>query len=95
MRKRIEDGLSSHMYSPNVEFGEDAEAEMYWLQFADFYEWPHIQLFNSLSHLKEMLKNADFSQIHDNMVREMSFRRSQVENGWCDVAARVSNNKCT
>ncbi len=23
---------------------ESAEAEMYWLQMADFYDWPHIQV---------------------------------------------------
>ena len=38
--------------SPNLDLVDDSEAEMYWLQFSDFYEWPHIQLFDSLDHLK-------------------------------------------
>ena len=25
--------------SPNLEFSDDPEAEMYWLQFSDFFDW--------------------------------------------------------
>jgi hypothetical protein len=48
---------------------EDSEAEMYWLQFSDFLEWPHIQLFDSLAHLKVVFfliyeqKNHQFDNI--------------------------------
>ena len=42
---------SGHGYSPNVEVGKDGteddlEAEMHWLQFADFYTRPHIVHFD-------------------------------------------------
>jgi hypothetical protein len=32
MRPALESNLSPHIYSPNLEFGQDAEAEMYWMQ---------------------------------------------------------------
>ena len=33
---------SLHPYSPNVYASVDQEAESYWLQFADYYHWPHV-----------------------------------------------------
>ena len=45
--------MSSHLYSPNVDFKEGPEHEMYWLQFADFNDWPHIQYFYSYKHLAD------------------------------------------
>lgn len=42
-RKVVKDSNSAHPYNPNAEFDVDnGEHEMYWLQFADFYDWPHI-----------------------------------------------------
>jgi hypothetical protein len=32
MRPALKSSFSPHPYSPNVEYADDAEAEMYWLQ---------------------------------------------------------------
>ena len=32
---------STHPYSPNLWGSQHMEAEYYWMQFADFFEWPH------------------------------------------------------
>ena len=37
---------------------------MYWLQFSDYYEWPHIQYFDDFNELKKKLLNSDFQSIH-------------------------------
>ena len=44
-----------HVYSPNIDFLQDAESEQYWLQYSDFYDWPHIQYVDSYEYLRRML----------------------------------------
>ena len=79
-----------HQYSPNLDLVEDPEAEMYWLQMADFYEWPHIQYFDDLQHLKALLNATDFLAIHNAMKREMRIRESKVRKSVCEILNRVS-----
>ena len=40
---------------------------MYWIQFSDFYDWPHIQLFDDFQDLKRMILEADIQAIHNHM----------------------------
>ena len=84
---------SIHPYSPNVDMLKDAEAESYWLQFADFYEWPHIQYFDSYSHLKELLRKANFDSIHAAMKQELVIRKDVVLNRWCNIVHQIYNAK--
>ena len=81
--------LSTHLYSPNIDFSQNAEAEMYWLQYADFYDWPHIQHFDSYDHLKEILPKADLKSIHEDMLEELAFKKLKVTKAWCDISARI------
>ena len=89
MRPSIDLKYSSHVYSPNLDMAEEPEAEMYWLQFADFYDWPHIQYFDDYDHLKELLLTADLKKIHQNMMEELKLRKIQVTREWCDVTKRI------
>ena len=79
-----------HQYSPNVDFAEDPEAEMYWMQMADFYEWPHIQYFNDLPHLKTLLQTSNFSAIHHSMKTELRRRKQKVTESVCDIIHQAS-----
>ena len=78
-----------HPYSPNIDFVEDAESEMYWLQFSDFYEWPHIQYFHDYKHLKQLLLGANFDKIRRLMKQEIELRKNRVVNSWCKVINRI------
>ena len=89
MRPTLKLGLSSHIYSPNVDMAEDAEAEMYWMQYADFYDWPHIQYFDNYFDLKEKLKSANLKKIHQDMMEEVELRKIQVTREWCDITNRI------
>ena len=84
---------SIHPYSPNIDILEDAEAESYWLQFADFYDWPHIQYFDSLNNLKELLRKANFQWIHETMKQELAIRKDVVMNSWCNIVQQIYNVK--
>ena len=62
---------------------------MYWLQYADFYDWPHIQHFDSYDHLTELLLKANLSSIHQDMMEELKFRELKVTQSWCDITTRI------
>ena len=79
--------------SPNLERTEDLEAEMYWLQFSDFYEWSHIQLFDDFHHLKRLILDADFQTIHENMKAENILRTNQATRKWCNIIKRIERHK--
>ena len=80
---------SIHPYSPNIDMSEDAESESYWLQFADFYEWPHIQYFDSYYHLKKLLRDTNFDSIHTSMRKELVIRKDKVMNQWCKIVQSI------
>ena len=89
MRPALESNLSPHPYSPNVDYDQDVEAEMYWLQMSDFYDWPHIQHYDSYEHLKQIIAVADFQKIHQNMVGEIEMRGLELNRKCTDVIARI------
>ena len=93
MRPKGEGVKSIHPYSPNVDMWKDAESESYWLQFADFYDWPHIQYFDNYQHLKSLLTNSKFTDIHQSMVKELSVRKHEVTTEWCNVINRIGQTK--
>ena len=85
---------SKHGYSPNVEMKEngtddDLEAELYWLQFADFYTRPHIVHFDDCGHLERLMEDTDFGMVHDNMVGEVEKRAGKVVENWKGVIETI------
>ena len=93
MRPSLNSSNSIHPYSPNVEILEDVESENYWLQFADFYDWPHIQYFDDYEHLKKLLLKANFDAIHEAMKQELLIRKQKVLSAWCDIIQRIDKHK--
>jgi len=92
MRPLLNSSKSIHLYSPNIDHLQDAESEQYWIQFSDFYDWPHIQHFDSLADLKNILLNSNLTQIHLDMQAEMRLRSQQVTFEWCKMIRRIKNN---
>ena len=80
---------SSHPYSPNVVKETDMEAEMYWLQFSDFYIWPHVTQFDSVDDLAVKINNANMLLIHQSMVIANIKRRKATEATLCSIMQRI------
>ena len=76
---------SYHPYSPNVEFAEDAEAEMYWLQLADFFHWPHIVHFDNFTHLADIYPKLNLKDISLKMKQSYKIREHQTLEKWCEL----------
>jgi hypothetical protein len=87
------DKFENHFeHDPNSEFSLEAIRE--WIQFADFYRFPHVIQFNSLSHLESMLSSPSLSEelkeVSDRMRRyQEEERRPQVRDGWQSVISRI------
>ena len=84
---------SIHPYSPNIQGKNDLEAEYYWLQFSDFYYWPHITYFDNFTDLELKLKQADFNKIHMLMVQEVERKKAALLDTWCKVLKRVQTEQ--
>ena len=82
---------SLHPYSPDKQASVDPEAEYYWVQFSDFYEWPHITYFDSYDQLEEILDNMNFSTIHEKMVEENKRRERVLKYNWCKVISKMKD----
>ena len=84
---------SIHPYSPNVDIAEDPEAEMYWLQFADFFYWPHVTYFDDFKDLERKLENANLNKIHDLMTDEVERRKKELLVNLCKASKRIQSGR--
>ena len=58
-------GVRPDVPDPNNDF--DRRAIRYWLNFADFYQWPHIVYFDSVDDLMSKLTSTDFRKVSERM----------------------------
>ena len=69
-----------HPYSPNSSGSEHKEAQFYWLQFSDIFQWPHITYFDDFKDHEHKLQQTNFNKIHKRMVEEVeSSKRARFE----------------
>jgi hypothetical protein len=76
-----------HVFDPNDEFNEDGVR--YWLQFSDFYVFPHVILFDSWEDLAQKLAKADLRSISKAMCAFNKEQLAQIEADWREVLGKV------
>ena len=81
--------LSPIRYNPNAEFKDDPEAAMFWLQFSDFYDWPHIQFFDDVKELVAKLAATELAAVHRAMMNENAIRKNVLLGQWCDIIKNI------
>ena len=84
---------SIHPYSPNTD--SDQEALYYWVQFADYYQWPHITYFDDSKDLERKLAGADFSKIHHLMLKEVERWKVKLLHNWNKATQRIETGRRT
>ena len=72
---------------------EDAESEMYWMQFSDFYDWPHVQYFDDYKHLKQLLMNTNLTLMQTSMRKELALRKKHITRKWCEIIHNIGRRK--
>ena len=82
-----------HPYNPYIEGSQEWEAKYYWLQFSDFYTWPHITYFDDFMDLEHKLMKVDFKKIHHQMVMEVESKKKSLLKTWCKVSQRIQRGR--
>ncbi|CAF1288151.1 unnamed protein product [Adineta steineri] len=81
--------LASDIPDPNNEF--DRKAIRYWLQFSDFYQWPHITYFNSIDDLTMKLTSTNLTEISRNMKIYNIDLKQKLFQQWNHILQRISS----
>jgi hypothetical protein len=80
--------LGPDIPDPNNEF--DRGAIRYWLNFSDFYQWPHITYYNSTDDLAMKLTTTNLVEISENMkIYNENLKRS-LHDQWRQIIERIS-----
>ncbi len=83
----------THPYSPNVEAKIDPEAEFYWLQLVNFFQWPHVTYFDTITDLHE---DADFKKIHSLMAVDSCgglTKEKELLHTWCQAQDNIETGR--
>jgi hypothetical protein len=70
-------------FDPNDETSE--EAVRWWLQWADYYVFPHVILFDSWADLTEKLNTVDFEKVSADMKEVNERTEADIRVAWTDV----------
>ncbi len=69
------------------------EAAFYWLQLADFFQWPHVTYFDNITDLDQKLEDADFKKIHSLMAVEVERRKKELLHTWCQALDKIETGR--
>lgn len=75
--------------APDPNRYNDPEALLHWMPTYDIYNLPHIQLFDSMEELSEMLGTTDLRAVSEQMAHANLDRRRSIEAAWEDVLQGV------
>jgi hypothetical protein len=81
-------GVYSKIPDPNNDLDEDAVH--YWLQFADFYQWPHIIYFESVDDLVNKMLTVDLAEISRRMAKYNERVRQLIKDVWSKVLLKIT-----
>jgi hypothetical protein len=83
------------VYFPRHPFNPEdpsMSSSMYWLRFAEEYQWPHVQIFSSWEDLVRKLHSVDLEAIHSAMVATNQARMLELHSVWeGKVFTRIRN----
>jgi hypothetical protein len=80
-------------WDPNNDFSK--EAILSWLQFSDFYQWPHIATFDSWEQLVVLLQRSDLARVSSSMGVFNRKQEAETRGKWEDIMAKVLNGRLT
>ncbi|ELU02146.1 hypothetical protein CAPTEDRAFT_206071 [Capitella teleta] len=77
-----------HLPDPNND--TDVESLKYWIPFSDFYQWPHVIIFNTLDELIIKMKTTDLIEVSQLMKQYNLQEKKRVMNIWKEVLHKVA-----
>ena len=62
------------------------ESHIFWLQYADFFDWPHLQYFDSVEQLQDTFNSSqNLTIVSQKMLQEVESRRFETNEKWCTL----------
>ncbi|CAF1339882.1 unnamed protein product [Didymodactylos carnosus] len=83
-------GVEKDMPDPNNDY--DIAAVKYWLKFADFYQWPHIILYESIEDLIQKLETTDLMAVSAKMKTYNEDVKLDLLNKWNGILKRIKEH---
>lgn len=81
-------GLFSKVPDPNDDLDEDAIR--FWLNFSDFYQWPHVITFSSMDDLVNKMVTVDLYEISRRMKQYNEKIRLSIKSTWSKVLLKLT-----
>ena len=69
----------------------DREALLHWSKFHGPYEYTHVQIFQSIPHLFEMLQSADLRAISTAMQKDVGSMIHEARSEWTKILKKVGD----
>jgi hypothetical protein len=80
---------STHLFDPNSDSVKDYE---YWLQYADYYQWPFVTVFESWIDLMKKLNELNLNKISQKMEQFNKIREADLLTNWCKILKKVNKS---
>ncbi|KAK2144348.1 hypothetical protein LSH36_766g03157 [Paralvinella palmiformis] len=84
-------GVMPGVPDPNNDY--DEESVKYWLQFADFYRWPHIVYFDSVDDLVKKLHTVNLTEISENMKEHNVKAHDYIKRTWSRILLKLTEGE--
>ncbi len=81
-------GVLSDVPDPNIDVEYDAV--FYWLQFADFYQWPHLIYFSSMDELVHKMAHTNLTEVSLRMQAHNKVVRQNIKDTWSDILLKIT-----
>jgi replicative DNA helicase len=75
---------------PDPNNDTDPRTLKHWLPYTDFYQWPHVILFESVEDLIDKMQNVDLAATSRAMAKYNAMEKPRVVNIWKDIMQRVA-----
>ena len=82
-------GVLLEVPDPNIDV--DYDAVSYWLQFADFYQWPHLIYFSSINELVHKMAHTNLTEVSLRMKAHNTVVRQQIKDTWSDILLKITS----
>lgn len=86
---------SSQIAFPDPNNEQDEKAILHWIEFSDFYQFPHILYYDSIPDLVKKLQNVELAELLkvSNQMKEYNLKaKTELLEKWKDILLRVAEH---
>ena len=81
-------GVLPDVPDPNIDV--DYDAVYYWMQFADFYQWPYLLYYSSMDELVHKMSKTNLTEVSEKMKTHNVKVRQGIKDTWSDMLLKIT-----